>query len=158
MAEGAPANPMLMTTLFPDTNLHLAVLDALASEGHVKLPNLKTEDAYKPDSAVRQALLDIPLGPDDLAKVKQLVWEGGMEIQHAIWNQWDGEDEYFDIRDLSGIEQLSKLERVDILTCCRVEDWSPLEKCASLRSVTVPAEASPTFDALQARGVEVELG
>ncbi len=146
-----------MAALFPDANLHLAVLDALVSGGHVKLPDLETEDEYKPDQAVRQTLLDIPLGPDDLAKVKELVWEGGMEIQHTIWNQWDGEDEYFDIRDLSGIDQLSKLERVDVLSCCRVDDWSPLASCATLRSVAVPADtSSPVFDALRERGVQVE--
>jgi len=67
------------------------------------------------------------------------------------------EDEYFDIRDLSGIDQLSKLERVDVLSCCRVDDWSPLASCATLRSVAVPADtSSPVFDALRERGVQVE--
>jgi len=122
-----------------DPNLELAILDALAGLGLVDLGSDAPEDEHAPDEKIRARLLALPLWQGDLDKLTELSWEGGHTIQHAIWAQWDGEDDYYDIHDLSGIEHLVNLESV-FLACTAVKDFAPLAKLPRLKRVVVEGE------------------
>jgi len=132
-----------------DPNLKLAILDALAELGLCDLGDDVPEDELEPDEKIRARLLALPLRQEDLDRITELGWEGGHGIQHAIWAQWDGEDDYFDIHDLTGIEQLSHLERVRF-ACSNVTDFAPLARLPRLRHVAfereTPADISAFLD------------
>jgi hypothetical protein len=138
-----------------DPNLKLAVVEALLRAGQLSLD--RTASQPEPaDEAVRQHYLGVPVSAEQLASIRALVWGGGMEVQHAIWPDWDGEDESFDLVDLRGIEALTGLEELTLLSAASIADLGPLEALRSLRKVRLPSGAEgAVVERLRARGVEV---
>jgi hypothetical protein len=144
-ATGSPAPAAAKQPM--DPNLHLALLSALAAKGKVKLPRAK-KGGDAPNEAVRAALLAITPKPEDLAALDTLTWEAGEDIQYLVWGQWDGEDDYFEITRLDGIEALSGLEHLD-LELANVTDLAPLRGLRALKHVAVEgqvADLSPLSD------------
>jgi hypothetical protein len=100
---------------FVDRNLKLAVLDELVRLGAIALPDLIPIDEYELDEDNLDRLLAISLTSTDLARIEELSWEGGgRPIQHLVWPQFDGESDEFALRDLTGIEALPNLKRVEV--------------------------------------------
>ncbi len=134
---------------FRDDNLTLAVLDGLWRSGLVPPFDIReyyrektgakyrsnAEYAYSPNEEIRGLLLDTPLKREDLLTLTNLTWEGGHDVQHVIWVWWDGEDDYFDIRDLSGLEHLANLESLWLVSAGGIGDFRPLGNLAALRDV-----------------------
>jgi hypothetical protein len=128
--EGAP---------FGDPMLKLAVLEALAGAGAVELPALVAIDAYEIDREHLARLLALPLDDAQLAAVEELHWAGGgMELQHLVWPQYDGESDEFRIHALAGIDALPNLRAVYL-------------------DSTVFDPGSEELAALRERGIDVEV-
>ena len=129
--RGAASRP------FGDVMLKLAVLDALAAQDRISLPELPPAiDPQRLDEGNLDRLLTIELEPSALAGLTHLRWEGGGHaLQHLVYEDFHGEDETFFLRDLSGIDALSGLRALRV---------SPLS--------TLPVAQ---LEALRARGLEV---
>ena len=130
-----------MASAFRDPNLQLAVLDA-AWEAGLLAPYRKAVASPDPDAvdtAVRNALLAIELPRAVLESIQKIDWGGGKEIQHLIVETWDGEDDIFNVTDLSGIAACRNLRTLS-LVAASIADLSPLLDLPSLASVQVGAQ------------------
>jgi hypothetical protein len=129
---------------FKDPNLHLAVLEAAWD---AKLLPVFDKDVFyrdvlgetwdanrdgeKVDERTRSALLAIPLPPDVLARIETLEWGGGEATQHFVFHSWDGEDETFDVTDLTGIGACANLRQLS-LDVAALTDIAPLRELPKL--------------------------
>ncbi len=138
-----------------DPNLKLAILEALIHDGHLALADLEPADPEQRDEKIRKHYLKLPLAPEQLAQVKTLRWGGGMQIQHAIWPEWDGEDDTFDLRDLKGIELLGNLEVISFVSAFAVDDLEPLAALPTLKKLALPSayRGNVVVKQLKKRGV-----
>ena len=87
------------------------------------------------DERVRDALLAIPISDEQLARLPLLQWDGGNDIHALIWENWRGEDETFDVRDLGGVERCVALREIAFTSGLQASDLSPLAGLASLTEV-----------------------
>jgi hypothetical protein len=125
----------------PDTNLSLAIVEALRELG-LGPPVGPRGDPFDDDdgdgiNARIEAVLKEPFQADALAKIKQLWWDHSQQnILYEVWPGWDGETEEFDIESLAGLEHCSGLE---VINLCRFvgTDLSPLAKLPALRELTI---------------------
>jgi tetratricopeptide (TPR) repeat protein len=166
-----------------DDNFKLAILDTLLRNGLITAVDAVAEDEYEASHSVKWKWLEIEPTPEQLATITCLFWEGGHQVQHSIWPQWDGEDDTFDILSLTGIERLPNLEelvvpssklftllplahltrlRVVHLGTGEVEHLAPLQNIASLADVRLGGVEFPHDEAnlrvvreLLRRGVKV---
>jgi hypothetical protein len=95
----------------------------------------KTQRSPDPDAvdvAVRNALLATSLPSAVVEGIEELDWGGGKAIQHLIVEMWDGEDDTFDIADLTGIAACRNLKSLQ-LGAARVKDIAPLRGLDRLR-------------------------
>lgn len=130
----APARPKLGP--FADPMLKLAILEHLADQKAIELPDLIVIDEFELDPENLARLLDLDLPADRLRQVERLAWSaGGHRIQHRVWPQFDGESDEFTVRSLVGLEALPALKQLYL---------SPL--------AAVPASE---IEALRQRGVEI---
>jgi hypothetical protein len=134
---------------FVDPCLHFAVLQA-AWDARL-LPQFDVAKHYRDvvgqpwsaeregaavDPRVHDALVATPIPARVAARIEQLHWDGGMEIQHMVFHYWDGEDSIFDIRSLQGIEALTGLRTLS-LSVARLTDAAPLVPLRKLRTFTL---------------------
>ncbi|MFC4998049.1 DUF6892 domain-containing protein [Dactylosporangium cerinum] len=123
-------DPSTLTAPFADQNLKLAVIDLLG----LPLPTAEFFDEYALDEANLARVLAIELTQEQLDGIERLHWTGGgYHIQHAVWSQWDGESDEFDIRSLEGIETLRNLKRLEVTPLKLI----PEEQIAALRAASV---------------------
>ncbi len=149
-----------------DPNLRLAILGAAWTQG--LLARFDRDAFYRdvlreewrlerqgssPDERTRAAILAVVPPVDVLRAVRKIDWGGGEEIQHVVFHYWDGEDDLFDVRDLSGIGVCEALRDLH-LGCAAVVDIGPLVGLAQLESFKLNYGG---YSAL-VRGDEVELG
>jgi hypothetical protein len=136
------------------------------------------------DRDVLDGILAMPI-EDKLASLKAVQWDGGDELFYQIFETWDGHDRVFYVKDLSGIENCSGLEKVLFYSGLEATNLWPLEQLKSLRmvqlygpsnqvdlrpllklpkleSVRANVEQNQVVEAaakeLRSRGVNVELG
>ncbi len=72
-----------------------------------------------------------------LKKIERLSWAASSDMVYHIWNQYDGEDDYFEIRSLEGIGICSNLKEIFIEYQWRVTDLTPLSSLKKLEELTV---------------------
>ena len=107
---------------FPDSNFKLVVLDQLLKDGSFahRLNELRTSPKYasnftgevdygEPIPDIEEFLRGVRLTSEDLEKVTELCFDGGNDIYQIICPFWDGESDYFDVRDVSSFESLTNL-------------------------------------------------
>lgn len=107
---------------FLDSNFKLAILDQLLKDGSFvnRLNELRSDpkhsenftgmvDYGEPIPEIEDFLRAVKLTDEDLDKVTDLCFDGGNDIYQIICPFWDGESDYFDIRDVSGFELLNNL-------------------------------------------------
>ncbi len=75
------------------------------------------------------------LEPKHLPLIEYVQWQGGQDVQHWIWTFWDGESDEFDITDLTGIASLTALRSLSLVSCCTVQDLTPLAGMATLEAL-----------------------
>jgi hypothetical protein len=179
----------------PDDNLRLTLLNSAWDQG--LLPAFDKEAFYRDvlkqkydprasyndgiDERVKKHLLSIALPDELLGKLTLVTWDGGNEVHHHIWTNWDGESDEFAVHDLSGIEACKNLETLQFIAGAQFDDVSPLAalpklqeamllggkmgdlrpllKMKSLKKVEVVPEDNANnraaLDGLRARGVDV---
>jgi hypothetical protein len=101
------------------------------------------------DDRVRKALLAEPITEAQLEQLRLIHWDGGDEIHHLIWESWDGEDETFDVHDLTGIEQCTALEQIEFTSGLSASDLTPLSSLQSLREAMLYGHRFDSLDPLR---------
>lgn len=130
---------------FTDFNFKLLVLQDLMYDqelvepfdlsAHAEENGIDLEDHLgEPIEGAREFYEAYEVTPELAAKVTELVWDGGNDIFHDVVFQWDGEDDYFDVKTVIDALQLPNLESVTLMSLDGVNG----------------------IDELQAAGVEVE--
>lgn len=99
-----------------DQNLKLALLDAMH-------PN----DPEWPDKVDEAELTEAAL-----AKIETITFDAGNRIYAFVAPDWDGEDDHFTIRDLSGIENCVNLKVFDNVALLEVKSLDPLGRLPNL--------------------------
>lgn len=126
--------------MFDDFNFKLIVMDALLEKNPEFLPELeilksKFVDSYewysevnpKPIPEVLAFFEGVELTQSDLAKVEELVFDGGSDIYSLLIPDWDGEDGWFDVTSVQGFEQLINLKKVHYISLCPEAMLQPME-------------------------------
>ncbi|WP_418889600.1 DUF6892 domain-containing protein [Rhizobium laguerreae] len=109
MATGAAGAP------FADSNLKLVVLSSLLDAKQIDLgtpAQLAThvlgravdleDDGYEIIPEARAYLERYPLTDELLAAVEEIEFDGGGTAYEFAWYFWDGEDDVFDVKELTG--------------------------------------------------------
>lgn len=111
-----------------DFNFKLAVIEELLDkhpsfedkiEQQRKAYNAYYENELSDEVYFKQACQlfeSIAFTKDDLLKVENLTFDGGLEIYALMLPKWDGEDDTFDIHSIKGIEYLSNLKTVEYIS------------------------------------------
>lgn len=129
-------------------------------------------------------MLNLPISAEELAQIDAIAWDHSAELVYAIYPRWNGEDDFFDIRCLRGLERCPSLRRLELLwqSCIDISPLTALqqleqlsfeyprfERCDALLSLpslrrfrasgwSADAErVRPTLDQLRANGVSVEV-
>lgn len=128
---------------FENYKLKLVVIDKLMSFGHFKREVKSLVDEhwdgsnfnYEPIAEIENYFKQLDLTDEQFADIKSIEFDGGLEIYHQIIPNWDGEDDYFDVDSLDGIEKLSNLEEISVISILTTADIEPLLKLNSLKKV-----------------------
>jgi hypothetical protein len=139
----------------PSGPLHLALLSSLLREKIIAPLNIKQlrrdhppeifDDYDDPDytfnDPLASALHERKLRTGELSRLTEL-WPTDWELIFALYPQWDGEDETFDITSLVGLEsctnlELCHLERLDVRTL------APLAQLVRLRELNLSWSGEP---------------
>lgn len=141
---------MASDIVIPDVNLKLAVIDHLwtmrllqpfdVKEYYKALTGAKYSSSADytrtPNEEIRSLILESRLSTPLLGRITELSWEAGHAVQHAIWVWWGGDDDYFTIRSLAGLERLVNIEHL-WLRAHAISDFTPIAALSRLRSVTL---------------------
>jgi hypothetical protein len=132
-----------------DKNLKYAILDELKTNNHfdfdkeeyfekkLKKEYDSTKYDNKPIKEIEKYFQDIKLSKYPLSKVNELSWTAYSDIVYDIWGQYDGEDDYFNIQSLDGIEICPNIKSIHIEYVWNVKDLSPLNKLKLLEEITI---------------------
>ena len=148
-ASGAAGAP------FSDVNLKLAVMSALLDAKALDLgtpEQLATHVLSRPVDLEKEGyelipealdyLARFPLSDDLLASVESMEFDGGATIYPFAWYFWGGEEDAFDIKDLSGIRfcpNLKSLSVISMIDKIDIRALVPLKWLEEL-SINVPSE------------------
>ncbi len=148
--ETAKLKQIALKNLTMDKNLHYAILDELERQGLFKfdieaffkkyMPEEYDDSAdynYEPIEAVEYYLQGLKLSKYPLKKIEELSWAAYSELISHIWNHYDGEDNYFEISSLEGIEVCPNLKKIFIEYQWNIIDLTPLGALKKLEELTV---------------------
>lgn len=125
------ANPKI-----PDVNLRLALMEALVAKKIVERPATARGREQVYNEKVRDKLLSVSFDADKLAAVDALGWSTDVKAIYQIFPQWDGEEDEFEIKSLSGLEACKNLREINI-TMFGGTDLEPLRGLEKLESITL---------------------
>nr|WP_242865998.1 hypothetical protein [Desnuesiella massiliensis] len=69
----------------------------------------------------------------DLDKITELCFDGGNEIYGYIQPDWDGEDFFFDIQSIKGVDHIKNLKSVEYISMLDEEVLEPMKE----RGITI---------------------
>ncbi|MCQ1574308.1 hypothetical protein NFO65_26635 [Neorhizobium galegae] len=147
-----PAAAGITGAPFADANLKLVVLSSLLDAKQIDLGspeqlathvlgravNLEDE-GYEIIPEARDYLERYPLTDERLAAVEEIEFDGGGTVYEYAWYFWDGEDDVFDVKDLSGIElcrNLKSFSAISMIGEVDVRTFLPFPKLESLHLST----------------------
>lgn len=124
--------------IFEDFNFKLVVINALLDEDASFEQELnKMKETYCSDyewytntgpiHEMCEYFAALTITPKDIEKITQLYFDGGNEIFFYIQPDWDGEDDFFDVQSISGIENLPNLTSVTIMSMIDEKMLAPLK-------------------------------
>ncbi len=135
-----------------DKNLQYAILDSLKQIGQFnfnieefyekmfnKKYNYDASYTWKPFKPVEDYFQSIDLNILELSKLEQLTWSPYSDLTIDIWNHYDGEDDYFDICSLDGIEICPNIKRILVESVWSVKDLKPLANLHNLEIIQIYA-------------------
>ncbi|WP_245448326.1 hypothetical protein [Neorhizobium sp. T6_25] len=147
-----PAAAGIAGAPFADPNLKLVVLSSLLDAKQIDLGSpeqLATHvlrravdlehEGYEIISEARDYLERYPLTDELLAAVEEIEFDGGGTVYEYTWYFWDGEDNAFDVKDLSGIElcrNLKSFSAISMIGEVDVRTLLPFRKLESLNLST----------------------
>lgn len=125
--------------IFEDFNFKLVVIDALLDknpyfEEELKALTEEYTDNYEwyvnagPIDEILKFFSELIIEKNDLHKITELCFDGGNEIYGFIQPDWDGEDEYFDVKSVKGFEAIKNLKSVDFISMAEEEVLEPMKK------------------------------
>lgn len=134
-----------------DRNLKYLILECLADEEYFDLKSLTdiyrdefdeqwdtmADYNYEPNPRIEEYYNRLKLEDFEIDKLESIVFSDPLDIHHNVWNQWDGECEYFDILSLEGIGVCKNLTELELLAMTDVEDLSPLSSLIKLKALTI---------------------
>lgn len=127
------------TGIFEDFNFKLVVIDALLDKNpsfEEELESLIEEytenyEWYEEAGPIEEILkffAELNIEERDLNKITELCFDGGNEIYGYIQPDWDGEDEYFDVKSVKGFEHVKNLKAVQLISMVNEEVLEPMKK------------------------------
>ncbi|MCG8570880.1 MAG: hypothetical protein MJB14_12140 [Spirochaetes bacterium] len=125
-----------------DKNLKLAIIGELIENGKLVFDieeftaDDENYDEYEPYAPVEKYFHELDLKKYDLDSVDYLGIAPYGEGINAVWNQYDGEDDYFDVDSLDGIEICKNIKEVTF-ECFKGNDLAPLGKLKKLERITI---------------------
>ncbi len=143
------AQPDVDAAVFVDLNVKLAVVQVLMYElgllqpvfdvtefveAHADRDIDLAREGHRPIPEVVAHFEALPVPRSLLAEVTSIFQDGGNDIHLQVAPLWDGEDDTFDITDVTDLEQLPNLE-----------------------TVTLMGASEQTLEALRSRGITAEL-
>ncbi|MBO5004010.1 MAG: hypothetical protein J6D03_01905 [Clostridia bacterium] len=117
---------------FDNFNFKLCIIQELMYEKNLLLPRFDAyefaeeydkreidieEEGYEPIKEIVEWFEKIEIPVSMASHIEEIVMDGGNEIYTQIIPFWDGEDDYFDVKDISEneIKQLPNLKRIILL-------------------------------------------
>lgn len=127
------------TGVFQDLNFKLVVIDSLLEKSPSFEEKLETykemyTDKYEwysdkePIKEILEFFAEISLTQEDLDKVTELCFDGGNEVYFIIKPDWDGEDDFFDVKSVEGFESLKNLKTVEYISMCEEGILDPIRE------------------------------
>ncbi len=92
---------------------------------------------HLPQKEIEDFFYLYPVDDTILQDLQELNIEVGNIIYHLIWNQWNGENNYFHITSLDGIEKCKNLKKIYIEYLWNANDLSPLRELDHLESLVI---------------------
>ena len=83
-----------------------------------------------------------------LNEIEEIDWSASSSIINDIFTQWDGEDDYFSIESLEGIEICPEIKSISVEFLWNVTDLSPLKKLRKLESIYIWSTSNDMVDSL----------
>ncbi len=126
-----------------DDVLKIAVVESLVRSGTIGAFDWKQyfqdvpedRDSTGAHKTIRELIVSRPLNEKLLASVKKVLWNDESDFQALIWKDWDGEENYFDIFSLEGIQYLPQLTVLEMWGN-RKTDLSHLQQVKKLKEFT----------------------
>jgi hypothetical protein len=147
-------------------NLKLVVLNELILQGYFKseIDSLRNRywkwDNYthEPIPEILHFCKNVEIKEEHLNLIRTITFDGGNDIYHLLIPNWDGEDDQFDIEDISGLRRLKNLEEIVVISMVAVQDYSVLSELDNLRLVhwAQVLNNHETVNQLRQKGVAVE--
>lgn len=130
--------------IFEDINFKLVVIDALLDKSpsfQKELESLieKYTQNYKwyngagPIKEMLEFFSELYIEQKDLDKITELCFDGGNEIYGYIQPDWDGEDFFFDIQSIKGVDHIKNLKSVEYISMVDEEVLEPMKE----RGITI---------------------
>ncbi|WP_082435981.1 DUF6892 domain-containing protein [Desnuesiella massiliensis] len=130
--------------IFEDFNFKLVVIDALLDKSpsfQKELESLieKYTQNYKwytgagPIKEMLEFFSELYIEQKDLDKITELCFDGGNEIYGYIQPDWDGEDFFFDIQSIKGVDHIKNLKSVEYISMLDEEVLEPMKE----RGITI---------------------
>jgi len=128
---------------FTSLNLKLVVIDELLNKGHFKeeVAQLKAkywnpdDITYKPIPEILAYFQELRLTQHQLSEVEQIIFDGGNEIYQIIAPSWDGEDDQFDVKDISDLRKLENLREIHCLSMVYTNQYETLLDLPRLQTI-----------------------
>lgn len=126
---------------FESFNFKLSVIESLRKLGYFETEWSKLlekhwrEDnfSYKPIPEILRFCKQLNLTESMLNEVRILEFDGGCQIYADIIPNWDGEDDFFDIKNIKDVLKLKNLEEFHEISILNIKDYTPLLKLKNLR-------------------------
>lgn len=107
--------------MFKDFNFKLVVINSLLERKcsfSEQLNQIMNEDEETEE--INQKLLNffqnLKLEESDLESIETLIFDAGEDIYFLIYPEWDGEDAFFDVDSIDGIEKLKNLQKIEYIS------------------------------------------
>jgi Leucine-rich repeat (LRR) protein len=86
---------------------------------------------------IEQEYLDISVSEEDLLAITELFWGPTGSLIYEIFTYWDGEDDYFTLESLQGIEHCRHLKTLTIDSLGEIADLTPLAGLEALEEIDI---------------------
>jgi hypothetical protein len=154
--------------IFKDLNFKFCVISELhhlgffkEEAGKIKDENYNPEDySDEPIVEVYEYYKNLEIGQELLDKIECLRPDGGDYAYDYMMNNWDGEDNQFDIHSIDGIDKLQNLKEFYPISMVDKIDYSPLLGLKKLEKVNIDwmadtPENKKVVKELEKRGVTI---